>query len=72
MSENDKAKGVSRRTVLGTTAAAAGVGLAGGVALTESGFVSSADAQTKNAAPKAPAARPAVQKTEVAPGELAE
>ena len=36
------------------------------------GLVTAADAQTKTAAPKAPAARPAVQKTEVAPGELDE
>ena len=35
MSDNENGKGVSRRTLLGTTAAAAGVGLAGGAA----GFV---------------------------------
>ena len=35
-------------------------------------FVSTADAQTKTAAPKAAPARPAVQKTEVTPGELDE
>ena len=64
MSDNENAKGVSRRTLLGTTAAAAGVGLAGGVALKT--------AQTKAGAPKAPPARPAVQKTEVAAGELDE
>jgi hypothetical protein len=50
MSDNEtgKGKGVSRRTLLGTTAAAAGVGLAGGVALGTDGkgFVASADAQT--------------------------
>src|SRR6266566_4395908 len=76
MSDNEtgKGKGVSRRTLLGTTAAAAGVGLAGGVALGTDGkgFVTPADAQTKTAAPKAPAARPAVQKAEVAAGELDE
>ena len=74
MSDNENGKGVSRRTLLGTTAAAAGVGLAGGAVLANdgSGFVTTADAQTKTAAPKAPAARPAVQKTEVAPGELDE
>src|ERR1700674_783848 len=66
MSDNENGKGVSRRTLLGTTAAAAGVGLAGGAALT------AAEAQTKTAAPKAPAARTAVQKNEVAPGELDE
>ena len=66
--DNENGKGVSRRTLLGTTAAAAGIGLAGGVALN-----TTADAQTKAAAPKAPAARPAVlQKAEVAPGELDE
>ena len=69
MSDNENGKGVSRRTLLGTSAAAAGVGLAGGVALN----ISAADAQTKTAAPKAPAARPAVlQKAEVPPGELDE
>ena len=68
MSDNDNEKGVSRRTLLGTTAAAAGIGLAGGAALN-----TTADAQTKAAAPKAAAARPAVlQKAEVAPGELDE
>ena len=72
MSDNENNKSVSRRTLLGTTAAAAGVGLAGGAAIRGDGFVSTADAQTKTGAPKAPAARPAVQKTEVAPGELAE
>ena len=74
MRDNENGKGVSRRTLLGTTAAAAGVGLAGGVALGTDGkgLVTAADAQTK-AAPKAPAARPAVlQKAEVAPGELDE
>jgi nitrous-oxide reductase len=54
MSENENLKGVSRRTLLGTTAVAAGVGIAGGAALT------AAEAQTK--APTAPAARPAVMK----------
>ena len=74
MSDNENGKSVSRRTLLGTTAAAAGVGLAGGVAFTTDGkgFVTAADAQTKTAPPKAPAARPAVQKAEVAPGELDE
>ena len=72
MSDNENGKGVSRRTLLGTTAAAAGVGLAGGAVMKDGGFVSVADAQTKAGAPKAPPARPAVQKTEVAPGELDE
>jgi nitrous-oxide reductase len=74
MSDNEIGKGVSRRTLLGTTAVAAGIGLAGGAALTtdDDGFVTAADAQTKTAAPKAPAARSAVQKIEVGPGELDE
>src|SRR6476660_5826922 len=74
MRDNENRKGVSRRTLLGTTAAAAGVGFAGGVALTTDGksLVTAADAQIKSAAPKAPSARPAVQKTDVAPGELDE
>src|SRR6478609_79031 len=74
MSDSENDKGVSRRTLLGTTAVAASVGLAGGVAFNTDGkgFVTAADAQTKTGAPKAPAARPAVQKTEVAPGELDE
>ena len=33
MSDSENNKGVSRRTLLGTTAAAAGVGLAGGAAV---------------------------------------
>ena len=62
MSDNENGKSVSRRTLLGTTAAAAGVGLAGGVAFSTDGkgLVTAADAQTKTAPPKAPAARPAV------------
>ena len=73
MSDNKNGKGVSRRTLLGTTAAAAGVGLAGGAALSTDGkgLVTAADAQTKTAAPKAPAARPALH-ADVAPGELDE
>ena len=72
MRDNENGKGVSRRTLLGTTAAAAGVGLAGGVAFSTDGkgLVTAADAQTKAAAPKAPAARPGVLPTaEEAPGE---
>ena len=53
MRDNENRKGVSRRTLLGTTAAAAGVGFAGGVALTKDGksLVTAADAQTKRSAP---------------------
>lgn len=73
MSENENAKGVSRRKLLGTTAAAAGVSLVGGVALKTDGVITAADAQTKTAPAKAaPAARPAVLKAEVHPGELDE
>ena len=74
MSDNEHVKSVSRRTLLGTTAAAAGVGLAGGVALNTGDVITPAGAQTKTAPAKAaPAARPAVlQKAEVAPGELDE
>ncbi len=73
MSDNDTTKGVSRRTLLGTTAAAAGVGLAGGAGLAT---IDTADAQTKaappkTAAPKAPAARPRSQ-DRGRPGELDE
>ena len=52
MSDNENGKNVSRRTLLGTTAAAAGVGLAGGAALSTdgNGFVTAADAQTKRRA----------------------
>jgi nitrous-oxide reductase len=71
--DDDKGVSVSRRALLGTTAAA-GVGLAAGAALTvDKGLVATAEAQTKGA-PKAAAPRPApaVQRAEVAPGELDE
>ena len=45
MAKEDKNNGLSRRDVLGTTAVAAAAGatgLAGGVALTESGVIASA------------------------------
>ena len=71
MSNHEDGKNVSRRALLGTTAAA-GVGLAAGVALPiDRGLIAAAEAQTKGQ-PKAPAARPAVHKTEVAPGDLDE
>ena len=52
MSDSENGKGVSRRTLLGTTAAAAGVGLAGGVGLSTDGkgIITAADAQTKTRA----------------------
>ena len=73
MSNSQNNKGVSRRTLLGTTAAAAGVGLAGGAVVTKDGggFVSTADARPRPRR-RTPPARPAVQKAEVHPGELDE
>ncbi len=49
MSDNESGKNVSRRTLLGTTAAAAGIGLAGGAGLATDGkgFVTAADAQAR-------------------------
>jgi nitrous-oxide reductase len=73
VSQDDKQNGLSRRQVLGTTAAAAAAGaagVAGGVSLKTTGVITPAEAQT---APGASAARPAVaNKTEVKPGELDE
>ena len=43
MSDNENGKGVSRRTLLGTTAAAAGVGLAGGAVMTKDGAFRTGD-----------------------------
>lgn len=68
MASDDKKNGLNRRQVLGTTAAAAAAGVAGGVSLKETGMVSPAEAQT---APGAQAAHPA-NKTEVKPGDLDE
>lgn len=67
MDENGK-DGVSRRRLLGTTAAAGAAGLAGGIALDRTAQVSSAQAQP---AP-APRAAQQTQKAEVKPGELDE
>jgi nitrous-oxide reductase len=68
----EQKNGLSRRQVLGTSAAAAAAGatgLAGGLALTADGAVSSAQAQNRPPAQ----ARPAVaNKHEVKPGELDE
>ncbi|WP_298727349.1 TAT-dependent nitrous-oxide reductase [uncultured Ferrovibrio sp.] len=60
---------MSRRHVLGTTAAVAAAGatgLTGGLVMNRNGVISSAEAQTR------PAARPAAVKHEVKPGELDE
>lgn len=67
MDENGK-DGVSRRRLLGTTAAVGAAGLAGGLALDRAGQVSGAQAQP---AP-APRASQQPQKAEVKPGELDE
>lgn len=70
---NEEKKGLSRRDMLGTTAAVAvagATGAAGGVALSTSGVITAAEAQT---APGASAPRPGVaNKYEVKPGELDE
>jgi nitrous-oxide reductase len=72
MSEETRKKGLSRRDMLGTTAAvgaAGAAGVAGGLAMAPSGAITAAEAQTRPAAP----ARPAVaSKYEVKPGELDE
>jgi nitrous-oxide reductase len=73
VSQEDNKNGLSRRQLLGTTAAVAAAGaagVAGGVSLKDAGIITPAEAQT---APGAPAARPAVaNKYEVKPGELDE
>ncbi|SEG50533.1 TAT-dependent nitrous-oxide reductase [Bosea lathyri] len=73
MSEESTRKGLSRRDMLGTTAAVGAVGaagVAGGITLSQTGAITSAEAQTR---PAAQAARPAVaNKYEVKPGELDE
>jgi nitrous-oxide reductase len=73
MSDESKKTGLSRRDMLGTTAAVAAAGaagVAGGVSLTNTGVISPAEAQTR---PASPAARPAAaNKYEVKPGELDE
>ena len=70
MASEDKKKGLSRRDMLGTTAAVAAAGatgVAGGVTLSGTGAITSAEAQTR------PAAAPATaNKYEVKPGELDE
>lgn len=73
VSQEENKNGLSRRQLLGTTAAVAAAGatgVAGGVSLKDAGLITPAEAQT---APAAPAARPAVaNKYEVKPGELDE
>lgn len=73
MGSEEKKNGLSRRDMLGSSAVAAvagTAGVAGGLALSETGVITSAEAQT---ARRAPAARPAVaNKYEIKPGELDE
>ncbi|MCO5091755.1 TAT-dependent nitrous-oxide reductase [Bosea sp. (in: a-proteobacteria)] len=73
MSDESSKKGLSRRDMLGTTAAvgaAGAAGVAGGMVLSPSGAIISAEAQTR---PAGPVTRPAVaNKYEVKPGELDE
>ena len=74
MATKDSKNGLSRRDMLGTTAAVAAAGatgVAGGVALTESGAIGSAAAQTR-AAPPARTAPATANRYEVKPGELDE
>ena len=73
MSKETRKNGLSRRDMLGTTAAVGAVGaagVAGGIGISQSGGILSAEAQTR---PATPAARPAVgNHYEVKPGELDE
>jgi len=69
MSRDDQKNELSRRAMLGTTAAAAVAGAAGGVVLTKTGAILPAEAQT---APGAPAHPAVANKTEVKPGDLDE
>ncbi|NEV80604.1 TAT-dependent nitrous-oxide reductase, partial [Rhodopseudomonas sp. BR0C11] len=69
MGDQDHGHGLSRRTLLGSSAVAAGVGIVGGATLGTGGtLIATAEAQTKPSSP----ARPAIQKSEVHPGELDE
>ncbi|MBV1795931.1 TAT-dependent nitrous-oxide reductase [Siccirubricoccus sp. G192] len=74
MSADDEGKGVNRRRLLGTTAAAGVAGAAAGGAAVSAlgGLVGPAEAQTRQQAPARQQARPAQQRTEVKPGELDE
>lgn len=68
--DNDSRKGLSRRHVLGTTAAAAAAGatgLTGGLVMNRDGAINSAEAQ-----PRQPARPSGAAKYEVKPGELDE
>ena len=74
MSDSENGKGVSRRTLLGTTAAAAGVGLAGGVGSRPTARASSRRPMRRPRRPRRrrPPRDPRFRKHEVLPGELDE
>ena len=67
-------KGMNRRRLLGTTAAAgvAGAAVGGGAVSRLGGLVAPAEAQTRPPQQARPAARPTAQRAEVGPGELDE
>jgi nitrous-oxide reductase len=74
MSANHEGKGVNRRKLLGTTAAAgmAGAAAGGGGVAVLGGLVAPAEAQTRQPPAARQQARPAQQQYEVKPGELDE
>jgi nitrous-oxide reductase len=74
MSADHEDKGVNRRKLLGTTAAAgvAGAAAGGGAVAVLGGLVAPAEAQTRQPPPARQQARPVQQQYEVKPGELDE